>query len=62
MQSNAKIWEKEDRVIKNITEDELMILDREGIEWLPTEGKNNDVSISCDKYYFEMVLHTIRRI
>lgn len=52
-------------VIYDVTKEELEILEREGFEFfeeLPYLGsKNWNVYFKCDKQYFDMALHAIRR-
>lgn len=52
-------------VIYDVTNDELEILEREGFEFieeLPYFGsKTWNVMFECDKQYFDMALHAIRR-
>ena len=56
-----------ENIIKNVATHELMILDREGIEYtiLNIEHKSfydlYEIRIDCDELYYKMVLHAIRR-
>lgn len=49
-------------IIENVTDEEINILEREGFEWHPDNMGNKDVVIEGDRAYYEMALHTIRRI
>ena len=48
-------------IIKNITEEEMRILEREGFEWYPDDINSNDVVIEGDDSYYRMALHALRR-
>ena len=52
-------------VIYDVTKEELKILEQEGFEFieeLPYLGsKTWNVMFECDKQYFDMALHAIRR-
>lgn len=49
-------------IIENITDEEINIFETEGIEWYPDSMNNRDVVIEGDRAYYEMALHSIRRI
>lgn len=56
-----------ENIIKNVLMHDLMILDREGIEYtiLNIDHKNGydvyEIRIDGDELYYKMVLHAIRR-
>ena len=56
-----------ENIIKNVLMHDLMILDREGIEYtiLNINHRNGydlyDIRINGDELYYKMVLHAIRR-
>jgi len=51
-----------ERVIENVTDEEIAILDKEGIEWYPDDMENRNIVIEGDENYCNMALHAIRRI
>lgn len=48
-------------IIENVTDEEIDILDKEGIEWYPDDLNGRDIVIEGDEIYYEMALHAIRR-
>ena len=48
-------------IIKNVTDEEIEILDREGFEWYPDDMESRDIVIEGDENYLNMALHAIRR-
>lgn len=52
-------------VIYDVTKEELKILEQEGFEFIEElpylGGKTWNVMFECDKQYFDMALHAIRR-
>lgn len=47
-------------IIEDVTEEEIIILEREGIEWYPDDLNGRDIIIDGDENYYEMALHAIR--
>lgn len=51
-----------ERIIENVTDEEITILDREGFEWYPDGMDSRNIVIEGDENYCNMAMHAIRRI